>query len=111
MKIVYQHSHLNGLEYLQVHYPKYLKEIQKVIENIDASKAKTKQSKEKNRLGVYLYSPKDLNTMFRDEFRKINWDEHRQTYFATPDEQLARSIMSLPPDIQKKEILNANKTP
>lgn len=111
MKIVYEHSHLNGLEYLQVHHSDRLKEIKNVIKNVDASIAKTKISKEKNRKGQKLYSPKELNEMFRKEFRKVDWEEHRQTYYATPNENLARKIMSLTPEKQKEIIEASNMIP
>lgn len=111
MQIKYQHSHLNGLEYLTVHFPYHLQEIINVINNIDADNHRTKVSKEHSRIGQKLYSPKDLNAAFRVEFRKYNWDEHRQTYYATPDEQLAQQIMSLPPDEQKKKIQDAKEIP
>ena len=49
MKIVEIYSHLNGLEYLQVHLPELWEEIKEVIESVDAEVCKTKKSKEKNK--------------------------------------------------------------
>ena len=51
MKIVEIYSHLNGLEYLQVHLPELWEEIKEVIESVDAEVCKTKKSKEKNKVG------------------------------------------------------------
>lgn len=42
MQIRYQHSHLNGLEHLQVHNPDVVEMIENVISNVDAQKAKVK---------------------------------------------------------------------
>jgi len=111
MKIINQHSHLNGLEFLQVHHQQQLDQIKAVIESVDANKYKTKVSKEKKRKGQLLYDPALLNKAFKEEFRKYDWNEHRQTYYATPDEQLARKIMLLKPEKQKQSIIEANKIP
>lgn len=61
MKIVEIYSHLNGLEYLQVHLPELWEEIKEVIESVDAEVCKTKKSKEKNKVGKLLYSPIEMN--------------------------------------------------
>ena len=68
MKIGYQHSHLNGLEHLQVHNPEVVKMVKEVISNVDAQAAKTKISKEKSRKGMLLYNPADLNKAFKKQF-------------------------------------------
>jgi hypothetical protein len=39
MKIAYEHSHLKGKEYLQIHYLKELEEIERVIESVDGNLA------------------------------------------------------------------------
>src|ERR1700729_3556181 len=46
MRIVEKYLHLNGLEFLLVHKPALWKEIQDVIARADASKCRTKVSKE-----------------------------------------------------------------
>lgn len=103
MQIKYSYSHLNGYEFLQVHQPQLLTEIKNVINNIDASKYKTKVSKEKGKKGKKLYSPQDLNKAFKNEFRKYKWDEFRQTYYATPDETVARQVISLADTLKPKK--------
>ena len=47
MRIVEYYSHLNGLEFLLVHKPTLWKEIEDVITKADASRFRTKISKEK----------------------------------------------------------------
>lgn len=81
MKIRYQHSHLNGLEHLQVHNPDVIKMVKEVISTVNAEKAKTKISKEKSRKGMHLYNPADLNKAFKKQFTR---------YYATPDEKNAK---------------------
>lgn len=100
MKIRYQHSHLNGLEHLQVHNPDVIKMVKEVISTVNAEKAKTKISKEKSRKGMHLYNPADLNKAFKKQFNSYGWDQHFTRYYATPDEKLARKIMFLPKDQQ-----------
>ncbi|HCM86844.1 BglII/BstYI family type II restriction endonuclease [Enterococcus sp.] len=109
MKIAEYHSHLNGYEFLQVHKPDILEEIESVIKNIDAESFRTKQSKEKNRVGTMLYSPRDINTAFREEFKKAHWDEHRNSYYLTSDAELAYKTMALDAPEQKKIIESEGK--
>ena len=65
MKITETYSHLNGLEFLLVHKPKLWKELQSVISAIDATKCKTKVSREKTMQGKRLFSPIDMNAEFK----------------------------------------------
>ena len=104
MKIVEKYSHLNGYEYLVVHKPKLWKEIEKVINAVDAEKCKTKISKEKTMKGTLLYSPIEMNNAFKSELSKYNWEESRVSYWVTKDEKLIRKTLTMPPELQKKEI-------
>ena len=81
MKIVYEYSHLGGLEILQVRYPRINKEIFKIISKISAKKSKI--SKEKTMKGRRLYSPKDMNSQFRKEFLNRGYKDLRDTYTIT----------------------------
>ena len=110
MKIVEKYSHLNGLEFLLVHKPELWKEIETVIQSIDAETCKTKISKEKTKAGQILYSPIDLNCMFKKELYKHGWEESRVSYWVTKDEKLIRRTISMPPDMQKQEIEKQNET-
>jgi hypothetical protein len=104
MKIVEKYSHLNGLEYLLIHNPKLWDEIQNVVESVDAEKCKTKVSKEKRMIGKLLYSPDDMNKMFKEQLSKYNWKESRVSYWVTKNESLIRQTLTKSPDIQKQEI-------
>ncbi len=66
MRIVEIYSHLNGLEFLLVHKPELWEEIQEVIHKVDAGLCKTKVSKEKTMQGRLLYSPVDMNKLFKE---------------------------------------------
>lgn len=110
MKIVEKYSHLNGLEFLLVHKPELWQEIETVIQSIDAETCKTKISKEKTKAGQILYSPIDLNCMFKKELYKRGWEESRVGYWVTKDEKLIRRTISMPPDMQKQEIEKQNET-
>lgn len=104
MKIVEQYSHLNGYEFLIVHRPDLWKEILTVISSINASKCKTKISKEKTKKGQLLYSPVDLNVEFKKKLSCLGWKESRVSYWVTKSEKLIRKTITLPPDQQKAEI-------
>ena len=54
-----------------------------------------------------LYSPGDINKGFRTAFQNLDWKPHIQTYYLTPDEQLAYQTMALP-SAEQKEIIEAN---
>ena len=66
MKIIEKYSHLNGLEFLLVHSPQLWEEIEGVVGSVDAQKCKTKVSKEKTKNGKILYSPIEMNKIFKE---------------------------------------------
>ncbi|MGQ9713076.1 MAG: BglII/BstYI family type II restriction endonuclease, partial [Desulfotomaculales bacterium] len=68
-------------EILKVRYPEYEREIYEIISQIKANKLKV--SREKTKLGRALYCPRDMNTQFRDAFRKRGYKELRDTYTIT----------------------------
>ncbi len=111
MKIVARYSHLNGLEFLQVHRPDLWKEIEKVIMAVDAKACKTKVSKEKRIKGKKLYSPIDMNRRFADLLESRGWRESRVSYWVTKSEKLIRKTLSMPPERQKAEIEAGGESP
>jgi hypothetical protein len=70
MRIVARYSFNNGEEEVLKRYPHLLKEIEEVIEAIDAYEHKTKKSKEKTKQLRMLFNPKALNKAFKDGFEK-----------------------------------------
>jgi len=111
MKIVETYSHLNGLEFLFVHKPTLWQEIQSVIADVDASKCRTKVSKEKTMRGKLLYSPIDMNASFKRLLRKKSWEESRVSYWVTRSEKLIRKTLTMSTEEQKREIETAGETP
>jgi hypothetical protein len=111
MKISEVYSHLNGLEYLKVHQAFLWSEIQEVIVSIDAEKCRTKISKEKDMIGKILYSPKDMNNEFKKLLHSKGWVESRISYWVTKNEKLIRKTLTLPPDKQREQILQAEENP
>lgn len=79
MRKAYEYSHLGGAEILKVRYPQIDKEIDAVIASLKNLK-KSKVSKEKTMPGELLYSPKELNSLFRDAFHARGYKELRDTY-------------------------------
>lgn len=111
MRIVQTYSHLNGLEFLLVHKPKLWEEIQEVIASVDATKFKTKVSKEKTMRGKLLYSPIELNKAMNAAFDSRNWHESRTSYWVTSDARLIRKTMASDSSEQKSEIEAAGLEP
>ena len=110
MKIVEKYSHLNGLEFLLVHKSELWQEIESVIHSIHAEKCKTKISKEKTKSGKLLYSPIDMNAVFKEKLYELKWEESRVSYWVTKDERLIRKTIAMPPDMQKQEYEKQNET-
>lgn len=111
MKIGASYSHLNGVEYLLVHHKQLWKEVQAVIAGVDASACRTKISKEKTMKGKLLYSPEDMNAAFKKGFVSKGWEQRRNTFWVTADEKLMRGVYSLPPEEQKRAIVEAGYEP
>lgn len=104
MRIAETYSHLNGLEFILVHKPRLWEEIKAAISEIDAGKCRTKVSKEKRMQGEFLYSPKDINGLFKDLLLQNGWKEKRVSYWVTRSETLIRKTLTLSPEEQKREI-------
>ena len=65
MKIAHTYSHLNGEEFLIVHFPKLYEEIREVITSIDADNYRIKISKEKKTKGVPPFKSERIKQSFR----------------------------------------------
>jgi hypothetical protein len=111
MKIVETYSHLNGVEFLRVHKPDLWREIKSVIRSVDATKCKTKISKEKTMKGKLLYSPIAMNATFKNLLREKDWQESRVSYWVTKSEKLIRKTLAMSAEEQKKEIEAAGEMP
>lgn len=112
MKIAQKYSHLNGEEYLIVHYNNLYKEIKQVIASVDAEQFRTKISKEKRKSGNSLLSPIDLNKAFNTEFYKRNWAESRYNYYITLNRELMeKSVLMSAKDQKEFLIANGDKEP
>lgn len=111
MRIVEKYSHLNGLEFLLVHKKRLWREIQDVIDAIDAEKCKTKISAEKTMTGRLLYSPREINEEFQNRLWKNGWKESRVSYWVTKSAKLIRKTLALAPETQKRHIELAGEKP
>lgn len=111
MRVVEYYSHLNGLEFLQVHKPALWKEINSVIQSLDARVCRTKVSKEIRTKDKLLYSPIAMNEAMNASFTKHNWKERRTSYWVTSDVKLIRKTMNMPAAQQKAEIEGAGLKP
>lgn len=103
MKITQYYSHLNGLEFLLVHKPKLWQEIIDVIENVDATLTLTKVSSEKTKRGKILYSPAELNSLFKNEFSKHGWQEMRTHYFVNEDLQTTKDTVFIRDELEQRK--------
>lgn len=104
MRIEAHYSHLNGREFLQVHKPQLLREIEDAIARVDANACRTKVSKEKTKRGKLLFSPKAMNKAIRARFRACGWAESRTSYWVTANATLIRKTLQMPAAEQKAAI-------
>ena len=110
MQIAEIYSHLNGMEFLQVHKPDLLQEIIDVIDATDAEECKTKVSKERNRRGQLLYSPIDMNRQMKILLEQKGWEESRVHYWVTKNYDLVEQTINLEPEEQKRIIESSGAT-
>ncbi len=94
-----------------MHKPALWQEIQDTIAAVDASKFKTKVSKEKTMKGRMLYAPKEMNKAIDLEFTNRGWSESRTSYWVTKDANLIRKTMNMDVKEQKSEIEATGETP
>lgn len=113
MEIVKTYSHLNGLEFLEARQPLLLKELRKVIADVDAEACRTKESLEKTKLGRTLYSPKAMNEAIETGFAACAgaWQSVRTDYFVCEDADTNRRIIDLPILEQQSVIREAGFEP
>ena len=104
MKIGAKYSHLNGEEYLLVHHPQLLDEVEAVIAEVDAESCRTKISREKRLKGRRLYSPEDMNAAFKQGMESRGWKQRRNQFWVTDDERILRGILGMSAAEQKAEI-------
>lgn len=95
MRIAQVYSHLNGVEFLLVHKPYLLDEIQDAVFRVNAEKAFDKFSREKTMVGKRLYSAPILNTLFKIEFLNNGWREMRIPYFVNEDYETTRETVNI----------------
>lgn len=94
-----------------VHQSDLWNEVKSVILDANAEACRTKLSKEESREGEFLFSPKDLNRLFKNGLTERGWRERRRTFWVTSDERLARRIHGLGQKEQKEEIEGAGLEP
>jgi hypothetical protein len=115
LKVARFYSHLNGLEYLEYHYPELNQELSEVIAGVNAEACRTKVPKEARKRGLTpdgrLYSPIDLNHAFHSAMAARGWTEDRYSYFVTDEAELMRYTATLSREQQREAILQAGKTP
>jgi Restriction endonuclease BglII len=74
MIIAGEFSFNNGATYLAKHHQELLDEVYEVISQVDASRCKTKTSREKTMPGRKLFSPAALNKKFEAGFYPLGWN-------------------------------------
>lgn len=112
MKIAKKYSHLNGEEYLIVHYNTLYDEIKEIIESINADDYRTKISKEAKKKGNALLSPIDLNKVFNEKFNSRKWAESRYNYYITLNRELMEKSVLMSAKEQKEFLIsNGEKEP
>ncbi len=95
MRIVAQHSHLNGYEFIQHHKPHIWKEIEDAIAAVDGERCRTKESKEARKGGNLLYSPIEINKAFNEVLVPAGWTGEVTTNYICEDPDTVRELIRL----------------
>ena len=77
MRIVHSHSHLGGAEILQVRFPDTDRLINEAVA-ATGNNFRTKESKEKGRVGTMLFDPGAMNDEFERQFQARGFQELRR---------------------------------
>lgn len=77
MEIIAEFSFKSGRQFISKHHSTELQEAKDVVSSLDATKLKTKISKEKTMKGKKLYSPIALNRDFKKLFERKGWESKR----------------------------------
>ena len=77
MKIVAKYDFNGGKKAIEEKYGIEFQQIEAVINSIDSTLYKTKESTEKTMMGKMLFAPMELNKAFKTEFAKIEWANHK----------------------------------
>ena len=94
MQIKAKYSHLNGFEWLKVHYPNLWDDIESALNNVNALDCKTKISKEKTMKGKKLFSPTDMNKLIKKELHSRGWSNPtRYNFVLTEDANLTSTMI------------------
>nr|WP_294513342.1 BglII/BstYI family type II restriction endonuclease [uncultured Bilophila sp.] len=76
MKIVAEFDFNGGKSAVETKYSKEFSEIVNVVNAVDALSCKNKESHEVTMDGRILFSPKELNKKFKEEFKKYCWSNY-----------------------------------
>lgn len=106
MKIGAKYSHLNGEEYLLIHHKEEYQELLSVIKNINASKHKTKISKEKNTKGQMFYSPSSINKDFKKKLEVLGWKQSRRNFYVSDQYNVVKQIEPMSFKDQKEYLIS-----
>ena len=77
MEVIATYSHADGKNFIQTNHPRELREIYEVIHEVDATKLRTKISREKTMVGKALYAPKRMNKEFKRLLSMRGWETVR----------------------------------
>lgn len=108
MRIAEWYSHLNGLEFIQVHKPRLWTEIRRVIASVDTSNYGAEKSKRKATRGL-PNALRSANESIRSAFAERNWESRNATCWITKDAKLIHKTIDLSPEKQKRKILEAGQ--
>lgn len=85
MKIVEIHSHLNGLEYLEVHKRRLWRDVCAVMRGVDVRRCKTNPSAPSPSAGQPFYSPIEINREIWIGFENHDWGATKKRGSTEPE--------------------------
>ena len=104
MQIESSHSHLNGEEYMLVHYQKLWTDIRAVIESVDVEACRVRAFTEKDGQENLLVSSEEINKRFKDGFESRGWQQRGAAFWVMRNEYLLRNVRGMAGDGQRCEV-------
>lgn len=89
MKIVATYNFNGGKRAVEEKYHKELSEIKEILNAVDSSLYKTKESEESTMMGQMLFAPGELNKAIKAEFIKREWKNYKVVCDYTYGERLS----------------------
>jgi len=101
MRIAESHSHFGGLEFLFTHQPDMLREVERVVDAVNAESRRKSVVRLAGKQSQLLYSSLELEHDFEMLFREHGWRTAWSVKYIAPSDPLFRKTLTPQPDAKQ----------